>query len=107
MERLKAKFSSTLGNPKLEIPDTLQELFARYFSDSGVDSTWAGSVGSSEHTRALLIPSLNLVCYRSAVDHNCKATISVKYQVCTILQCLLCVVFFPNTVRAPGAELLQ
>ncbi|OXB54906.1 hypothetical protein ASZ78_011268 [Callipepla squamata] len=30
VERLKAKFSSTLGNPKLEIPDTLQELFARF-----------------------------------------------------------------------------
>uniref|UniRef100_A0A8C3ISG2 Ral transcription factor IIIC subunit 1 n=1 Tax=Chrysemys picta bellii TaxID=8478 RepID=A0A8C3ISG2_CHRPI len=27
VERLKEKFSSTLGNPKLEIPDTLQELF--------------------------------------------------------------------------------
>ncbi|KFQ26439.1 General transcription factor 3C polypeptide 1, partial [Merops nubicus] len=31
VERLKEKFSSTLGNPKLEIPDTLQELFSRYF----------------------------------------------------------------------------
>uniref|UniRef100_A0A8C2TZW0 Ral transcription factor IIIC subunit 1 n=1 Tax=Coturnix japonica TaxID=93934 RepID=A0A8C2TZW0_COTJA len=30
VERLKTKFSSTLGNPKLEIPDTLQELFARF-----------------------------------------------------------------------------
>ncbi|NXJ68836.1 TF3C1 factor, partial [Rostratula benghalensis] len=30
VERLKEKFSSTLGNPKLEIPDTLQELFSRY-----------------------------------------------------------------------------
>ncbi|XP_068003315.1 general transcription factor 3C polypeptide 1 isoform X2 [Melanerpes formicivorus] len=30
VERLKEKFSSTLGNPKLEIPDTLQELFARF-----------------------------------------------------------------------------
>ncbi|NXE90769.1 TF3C1 factor, partial [Menura novaehollandiae] len=30
LERLKEKFSSTLGNPKLEIPDTLQELFARF-----------------------------------------------------------------------------
>uniref|UniRef100_A0A8C0G4U2 Ral transcription factor IIIC subunit 1 n=1 Tax=Chelonoidis abingdonii TaxID=106734 RepID=A0A8C0G4U2_CHEAB len=27
VERLKEKFSSTLGNPKLEIPDTLQELY--------------------------------------------------------------------------------
>uniref|UniRef100_A0A8C3V3M8 General transcription factor IIIC subunit 1 n=1 Tax=Catharus ustulatus TaxID=91951 RepID=A0A8C3V3M8_CATUS len=31
VERLKEKFSSTLGNPKLEIPDTLEELFSRYF----------------------------------------------------------------------------
>ncbi|NXX39048.1 TF3C1 factor, partial [Tricholaema leucomelas] len=30
VERLKEKFSSTLGNPNLEIPDTLQELFARF-----------------------------------------------------------------------------
>ncbi|NXP02296.1 TF3C1 factor, partial [Thinocorus orbignyianus] len=30
VERLKEKFSSTLGNPKLEIPDTLQELFTRF-----------------------------------------------------------------------------
>ncbi|XP_009864608.1 PREDICTED: general transcription factor 3C polypeptide 1, partial [Apaloderma vittatum] len=30
VERLKEKFSSTLGNPKLEIPDTLQELFCRF-----------------------------------------------------------------------------
>ncbi|KFP80729.1 General transcription factor 3C polypeptide 1, partial [Acanthisitta chloris] len=30
VERLKEKFSSTLANPKLEIPDTLQELFARF-----------------------------------------------------------------------------
>uniref|UniRef100_A0A8B9FJP7 General transcription factor IIIC subunit 1 n=1 Tax=Amazona collaria TaxID=241587 RepID=A0A8B9FJP7_9PSIT len=30
VERLKEKFSSTLGNPKLEIPDTLQELFSRF-----------------------------------------------------------------------------
>ncbi|NXN20580.1 TF3C1 factor, partial [Nycticryphes semicollaris] len=30
VEQLKEKFSSTLGNPKLEIPDTLQELFSRY-----------------------------------------------------------------------------
>ncbi|XP_038618303.1 general transcription factor 3C polypeptide 1 isoform X2 [Tachyglossus aculeatus] len=30
VERLKEKFSSTLGNPNLEIPDTLQELFGRY-----------------------------------------------------------------------------
>lgn len=30
VEKLKEKFSSTLGNPNLEIPDTLQELFARY-----------------------------------------------------------------------------
>ncbi|NXL90567.1 TF3C1 factor, partial [Alectura lathami] len=30
VERLKVKFSSTLGNPKLEIPDTLQELFSRF-----------------------------------------------------------------------------
>uniref|UniRef100_A0A8C9LBR3 General transcription factor IIIC subunit 1 n=1 Tax=Pavo cristatus TaxID=9049 RepID=A0A8C9LBR3_PAVCR len=52
VERLKAKFSSTLGNPKLEIPDTLQELFARYFSDGGFDSTWADNVGSSEQTYA-------------------------------------------------------
>lgn len=29
VEKLKEKFSSTLGNPNLEIPDTLQELFAR------------------------------------------------------------------------------
>ncbi|KFW77633.1 General transcription factor 3C polypeptide 1, partial [Phalacrocorax carbo] len=30
VERLGEKFSSTLGNPKLEIPDTLQELFSRF-----------------------------------------------------------------------------
>ncbi|XP_071427563.1 general transcription factor 3C polypeptide 1 isoform X1 [Pithys albifrons albifrons] len=30
VERLKEKFSSTLGNPRLEIPDTLQELFSRF-----------------------------------------------------------------------------
>uniref|UniRef100_A0A6G1R9H9 General transcription factor IIIC subunit 1 n=1 Tax=Hypotaenidia okinawae TaxID=2861861 RepID=A0A6G1R9H9_9GRUI len=30
VEKLKEKFSSTLGNPKLEIPDTLQELFSRF-----------------------------------------------------------------------------
>ncbi|XP_075420767.1 general transcription factor 3C polypeptide 1 isoform X2 [Tenrec ecaudatus] len=30
VERLKEKFSSSLKNPNLEIPDTLQELFARY-----------------------------------------------------------------------------
>uniref|UniRef100_F7CWX1 Ral transcription factor IIIC subunit 1 n=1 Tax=Ornithorhynchus anatinus TaxID=9258 RepID=F7CWX1_ORNAN len=30
VEKLKEKFSSTLGNPNLEIPDTLQELFGRY-----------------------------------------------------------------------------
>ncbi|NXA41538.1 TF3C1 factor, partial [Eudromia elegans] len=30
VERLKEKFSSTLGNPKLEIPDTLQELYSRF-----------------------------------------------------------------------------
>ncbi|KAM6244408.1 general transcription factor 3C polypeptide 1 isoform 2-T2 [Spheniscus humboldti] len=30
VERLKEKFSSTLGNPELEIPDTLQELFSRF-----------------------------------------------------------------------------
>ncbi|XP_075292633.1 general transcription factor 3C polypeptide 1 isoform X2 [Opisthocomus hoazin] len=30
VERLKEKFSSTLGNPKLEIPDTLQELFSKF-----------------------------------------------------------------------------
>ncbi|NXS07405.1 TF3C1 factor, partial [Neodrepanis coruscans] len=30
VERLREKFSSTLGNPKLEIPDTLQELFSRF-----------------------------------------------------------------------------
>uniref|UniRef100_A0A8C3PF78 Ral transcription factor IIIC subunit 1 n=1 Tax=Chrysemys picta bellii TaxID=8478 RepID=A0A8C3PF78_CHRPI len=30
VERLKEKFSSTLGNPKLEIPDTLQELYCRF-----------------------------------------------------------------------------
>ncbi|XP_067407291.1 general transcription factor 3C polypeptide 1 isoform X2 [Emydura macquarii macquarii] len=30
VERLKEKFSSTLGNPKLEIPDTLQELYYRF-----------------------------------------------------------------------------
>ncbi|XP_053936724.1 general transcription factor 3C polypeptide 1 isoform X2 [Cuculus canorus] len=30
VERLKEKFSSTLGNPKLDIPDTLQELFSRF-----------------------------------------------------------------------------
>ncbi|KAM9179444.1 general transcription factor 3C polypeptide 1 [Mergus octosetaceus] len=30
VERLKVKFSSTLGNPNLEIPDTLQELFSRF-----------------------------------------------------------------------------
>uniref|UniRef100_A0A8C0IKT1 Ral transcription factor IIIC subunit 1 n=1 Tax=Chelonoidis abingdonii TaxID=106734 RepID=A0A8C0IKT1_CHEAB len=30
VERLKEKFSSTLGNPKLEIPDTLQELYGRF-----------------------------------------------------------------------------
>ncbi|NXI91835.1 TF3C1 factor, partial [Psophia crepitans] len=30
VERLKEKFSSTLGNPKLEIPDTLEELFSRF-----------------------------------------------------------------------------
>ncbi|NXA09623.1 TF3C1 factor, partial [Sapayoa aenigma] len=30
VERLKEKFSSTPGNPKLEIPDTLQELFSRF-----------------------------------------------------------------------------
>ncbi|XP_050173163.1 general transcription factor 3C polypeptide 1 isoform X3 [Myiozetetes cayanensis] len=30
VERLKEKFCSTLGNPKLEIPDTLQELFSRF-----------------------------------------------------------------------------
>lgn len=29
MEKLKEKFSSSLKNPNLEIPDTLQELFAR------------------------------------------------------------------------------
>ncbi|NXQ25041.1 TF3C1 factor, partial [Alaudala cheleensis] len=28
--RLKEKFSSTLGSPKLEIPDTLEELFSRF-----------------------------------------------------------------------------
>lgn len=38
VERLKEKFSSTLGNPKLEIPDTLQELFSRYFSYGAFDS---------------------------------------------------------------------
>uniref|UniRef100_A0A8C0F3L4 General transcription factor IIIC subunit 1 n=1 Tax=Bubo bubo TaxID=30461 RepID=A0A8C0F3L4_BUBBB len=31
VERLKEKFSSTLGNPKLEIPDTLQELFSSVY----------------------------------------------------------------------------
>ncbi|NWI95049.1 TF3C1 factor, partial [Pitta sordida] len=30
VERLKEKFSSTLGDPKLDIPDTLQELFSRF-----------------------------------------------------------------------------
>ncbi|XP_036134876.1 general transcription factor 3C polypeptide 1 isoform X1 [Molossus molossus] len=30
VEKLKEKFSSSLRNPNLEIPDTLQELFARY-----------------------------------------------------------------------------
>ncbi|XP_036268902.1 general transcription factor 3C polypeptide 1 isoform X1 [Pipistrellus kuhlii] len=30
VEKLKKKFSSSLKNPNLEIPDTLQELFARY-----------------------------------------------------------------------------
>ncbi|XP_074866838.1 general transcription factor 3C polypeptide 1 isoform X2 [Carettochelys insculpta] len=30
VERLKEKFSSTLGNPTLEIPDTLQELYCRF-----------------------------------------------------------------------------
>ncbi|XP_075755286.1 general transcription factor 3C polypeptide 1 isoform X1 [Pelodiscus sinensis] len=30
VERLKEKFSSTLGNPKLEIPDSLQELYCRF-----------------------------------------------------------------------------
>ncbi|XP_059010754.1 general transcription factor 3C polypeptide 1 isoform X1 [Mustela lutreola] len=30
VEKLKEKFSSSLKNPNLEIPDTLQELFARY-----------------------------------------------------------------------------
>ncbi|XP_027718537.1 general transcription factor 3C polypeptide 1 isoform X3 [Vombatus ursinus] len=30
VERLKEKFSSSLRNPDLEIPDTLQELFSRY-----------------------------------------------------------------------------
>ncbi|KAM6166644.1 general transcription factor 3C polypeptide 1 isoform 2-T2 [Erethizon dorsatum] len=30
VEKLKEKFSSALRNPNLEIPDTLQELFARY-----------------------------------------------------------------------------
>ncbi|NXY06078.1 TF3C1 factor, partial [Pteruthius melanotis] len=30
VERLKEKFSSTLGNPQLEIPDTLEELFSRF-----------------------------------------------------------------------------
>ncbi|XP_006859958.1 PREDICTED: general transcription factor 3C polypeptide 1 [Chrysochloris asiatica] len=30
VEKLKEKFSSSLKNPSLEIPDTLQELFARY-----------------------------------------------------------------------------
>ncbi|XP_006896693.1 PREDICTED: general transcription factor 3C polypeptide 1 [Elephantulus edwardii] len=30
VEKLKVKFSSSLKNPDLEIPDTLQELFARY-----------------------------------------------------------------------------
>ncbi|NXY47646.1 TF3C1 factor, partial [Ceuthmochares aereus] len=30
VERLKEKFSSTLGNPNLDIPDTLQELFSRF-----------------------------------------------------------------------------
>ncbi|XP_029801952.1 general transcription factor 3C polypeptide 1 [Suricata suricatta] len=30
VEKLKEKFSSALKNPNLEIPDTLQELFARY-----------------------------------------------------------------------------
>lgn len=29
VEKLKEKFSSALKNPNLEIPDTLQELFAR------------------------------------------------------------------------------
>uniref|UniRef100_A0A674I6S5 Ral transcription factor IIIC subunit 1 n=1 Tax=Terrapene triunguis TaxID=2587831 RepID=A0A674I6S5_9SAUR len=31
VERLKEKFSSTLGNPKLEIPDTLQELYCSIY----------------------------------------------------------------------------
>ncbi|XP_006270583.1 general transcription factor 3C polypeptide 1 isoform X3 [Alligator mississippiensis] len=30
VEKLREKFSSTLGNPKVEIPDTLQELYGRF-----------------------------------------------------------------------------
>jgi hypothetical protein len=41
VEKLKEKFSSGLKNHNLEIPDTLQELFARWVS-------WAGSTGASQ-----------------------------------------------------------
>lgn len=94
VERLKAKFSSTLGNPKLEIPDTLQELFARYFSNGSFECTQADSVDSSEQTCAWFISFPTLVCYRSAVDCNCKSKVSVKYWMCIILYCLLCTYFF-------------
>lgn len=80
VERLKAKFSSTLGNPKLEIPDTLQELFARYFSNGSFECTQADSVGSSEQTCAWFISFPTLVCYRSAVDCNCKSKVSVNIE---------------------------
>lgn len=105
VERLKTKFSSTLGNPKLEIPDTLQELFARYFSDGGFGSTWANSVSSSVQTCAWFTPSPTLVYYRSAVGCNCKSWISM----CIMLCCLLCMYFFSLTLtlRAVGAVLFQ
>lgn len=55
------KFSSTLGNPNLEIPDTLQELFSRYFNNGDFDFPlpFSRSTGFILYHNLLLVTQLN------------------------------------------------
>nr|XP_014348197.1 PREDICTED: general transcription factor 3C polypeptide 1 [Latimeria chalumnae] len=64
VERLREKFSSTLGNPTLEIPDTLQELFHQYkvlaIGDESAQSSREDELKSVDDIHFLVLQNLIL-----------------------------------------------
>lgn len=65
MERLKEKFSSSLGTPKPAIPDTLEELFCRYLLPLVSQLHGPQSCGSSCFPHALVFRKLGLYVQES------------------------------------------